>query len=146
MAERISGLAMDLTDAEDLCAYARFCHNKTGRVWDLTERSDDPKLKAEAIKQSGNCPAGRLVAWEKNAATPIEPRLKPSLGLIEDPQKKVSGPLWAKGGIEIVSADGKTYERRNRVTLCRCGQSKNKPFCDGCHASAGFNDGDASLK
>ena len=31
--------------------------------------------------------------------------------------------------------DGKNYEVRNRVTLCRCGRSNNKPFCDGSHAA-----------
>ncbi|HEY0196583.1 MAG TPA: CDGSH iron-sulfur domain-containing protein, partial [Methanobacterium sp.] len=44
------------------------------------------------------------------------------------------------------SADGYVYEVRNRVTLCRCGQSENKPFCDGTHMEIGFNDGDESLK
>ncbi|HET8688843.1 MAG TPA: CDGSH iron-sulfur domain-containing protein [Methanosarcina sp.] len=38
-----------------------------------------------------------------------------------------------RGGIPIESADGKQYEIRNRVTLCRCGKSRNKPFCDGSH-------------
>jgi CDGSH-type Zn-finger protein len=51
-----------------------------------------------------------------------------------------------KGGVQIKSSDGFVYEPRNRVTLCRCGQSGNKPFCDGTHISMKFNDGDKSLK
>jgi putative NADH-flavin reductase len=47
--------------------------------------------------------------------------------------------LWVggAGGLEVpvVSADGETYEVRNRMTLCRCGRSANKPFCDGSHAA-----------
>jgi CDGSH-type Zn-finger protein len=43
-----------------------------------------------------------------------------------------------RGGIAITSADGYTYEVRNRVTLCRCGHSKNKPFCDGTHSDIDF--------
>ncbi|MDP8996734.1 MAG: CDGSH iron-sulfur domain-containing protein, partial [Pseudomonadota bacterium] len=35
---------------------------------------------------------------------------------------------------------GTAYELRNRVALCRCGASNNKPFCDGAHASVRFND------
>jgi CDGSH-type Zn-finger protein len=58
----------------------------------------------------------------------------------------VSGPIWAKGGITVEAADGFQYEVRNRVTLCRCGASKNKPFCDGTHCSIKFNDGDETLK
>ncbi|MFZ2073841.1 MAG: CDGSH iron-sulfur domain-containing protein [Methanoregula sp.] len=39
-----------------------------------------------------------------------------------------------RGGIPVVSADRKPYHIRNRLTLCRCGKSQNKPFCDGSHA------------
>ena len=42
--------------------------------------------------------------------------------------------------MEVVGADGKAYEVRNRMTLCRCGESSNKPFCDGTHASMKFSD------
>ncbi len=55
------------------------------------------------------------------------------LALIEDPGIGVSGPIWVRGGVRIESAEGKIYEIRNRVTLCRCGKSKNKPFCDSAH-------------
>jgi CDGSH-type Zn-finger protein len=43
--------------------------------------------------------------------------------------------------VQIVSADGSHYEVRNRVTLCRCGASGNKPFCDGARAATKFKDG-----
>jgi CDGSH-type Zn-finger protein len=42
--------------------------------------------------------------------------------------------------VQVIGADGFAYEVRNRVTLCRCGASRNKPFCDGSHASIGFSD------
>jgi iron-binding CDGSH zinc finger protein len=45
-----------------------------------------------------------------------------------------------RGGIQVISADGHDYEIRERQTLCRCGQSRNKPFCDGSHWYAGFRD------
>ena len=41
----------------------------------------------------------------------------------------------------ITGADGHAWEVRNRVALCRCGHSKNKPFCNGAHASMKFKDG-----
>ena len=65
----------------------------------------------------------------------VEPAFEPSIGVIRD------GPLWVRGGISVESADGFTYEIRNRVTLCRCGHSSNKPFCDGSHSDVGFRDG-----
>lgn len=69
-------------------------------------------------------------------------RRSPSMiGVVEDPALGCSGPLWVRGGITVEAADGKPYEKRNRVTLCRCGASDNKPFCNGSHASMKFDDG-----
>jgi CDGSH-type Zn-finger protein len=144
--EKIDGPGIELDDLPDLCARARFCHDQQGDVWNNAERSDDPGVKSEAIRQSRLCPAGRLIARDKKTGAALEPKLAPEIGLIEDPQKQVSGPVWIKGGIEIESADGSKYETRNRATLCRCGKSQNKPFCNGCHIDEKFNDGDASLK
>ena len=45
-----------------------------------------------------------------------------------------------RGPVQVVGGDGRAYELRERQTLCRCGQSSNKPFCDGSHWYAGFRD------
>jgi len=141
-AEKLVGPDLDLTDDRALCARARFCHRKGG-TWNLTEKSDDPKARSTAIREACDCPSGRLVAWEKSPAKRIEPDHKPSISIIEDPPARVSGPIWVKGRIPIKSEEKSfKYETRNRVTLCRCGNSKNKPFCDGCHVSTGFDDGE----
>lgn len=144
-AEKISGPCLVLTDASALCAAARFCH-KGGGTWKLTENSKDQKSMELAMDEAGKCPSGRLVVWNKNTGKPIEPAFRPSIGLVEDPDNGVSGPIRLKGGIPLGSSDGTEYETRNRATLCRCGQSGNKPFCDGSHIECGFNDGDESLK
>ncbi len=143
-AETIIGPELDLTDAQDFCSTARFCH-LAGGTWNNVVNSDNPKAKKIAIQTACNCPSGRLVAKDKKTGQPIEPKFEPSISIIQDPQMKVSGPIWLKGGIELESSDGTKYETRNRVTLCRCGQSANKPFCDGSHIDAKFNDGDDSL-
>jgi len=78
------------------------------------------------------------VAWDKATGEAVEPDLPVSIGLVEDPEQQCSGPLWLRGGIAVVSGDGFEYEIRNRATLCRCGQSKNKPYCDGAHAAIKF--------
>jgi CDGSH-type Zn-finger protein len=144
-AEKLSGPDLDLTDEPDLCASARFCH-LSGGTWNNTKNSDNPKAKKIAIQTACNCPSGRLVAWDKKTKKAIEPKFEPAVSLTQDPQAGVSGPIWLKGGIPLESEDGKKYETRNRVTLCRCGHSQNKPFCDGSHISVNFNDGDESLK
>ena len=130
-AKRIDGPALELTDAVELCASARFCE-RAGGIWNLTEQSEDSEAKRIAIEEAGNCPSGRLVVWDKNGKD-IEPKFEPSIGLVEDPQEGMRGPIWVRGGIPVESADGSTYEIRNRVALCRCGKSSNKPFCDGSH-------------
>ena len=80
------------------------------------------------------------MARDRVSGKALEPHLEPSIGLVQDTAREISGPLWVRGGIPVVGVDGVTYEVRNRVTLCRCGASSNKPFCDGSHASIGFSD------
>jgi CDGSH-type Zn-finger protein len=135
----VDGPMMLLSDAESLCAFGRFCDTHGG-VWNLVARSDQPTIRATVLRQAENCPAGRLVALDKATGKPVEHPLPVSIGLVEDPEQECSGPIWLRGGIAVVSADGFEYEVRNRVTLCRCGQSRNKPFCDGTHASIKFSD------
>jgi CDGSH-type Zn-finger protein/uncharacterized Fe-S cluster protein YjdI len=58
-------------------------------------------------------------------------------GMVEVQPLK-DGPLKIAGNLEIVSGTGKTLNRVTQTFLCRCGQSKNKPYCDGSHKAAGF--------
>ncbi|VVB61014.1 Iron-binding zinc finger CDGSH type [uncultured archaeon] len=129
---KIEGPDIVLTDAKDLCASARFCH-RGGGIWSLVSTSNNPGDKRIVIEDAADCPSGRLMVYEKKIDTPIEPSFEPSIVLIEDPYITVSGPIWVRGGIPIKSFDGTPYEIRNRATLCRCGKSSNKPFCDSSH-------------
>jgi CDGSH-type Zn-finger protein len=138
-AQITEGPALALSDAQALCAFARFC-DPNGQVWSQVEHTDEEAVRSSFVRQVNNCPAGRLVAWDRTTGLPVEHQLPVSIGVIEDPPEGVSGPLWLRGGIPVISADGFAYEVRNRVTLCRCGASKNKPFCDGSHAAIKFKD------
>ena len=51
-----------------------------------------------------------------------------------------NGMLVAKGAMKIIGADGQSKIIRNKAALCRCGKSRNKPFCDVTHKKAGFID------
>ena len=144
-AQVIDGPTLKLTDAIKLCAVARFCRRGKG-TWELTRHSDNVVARDLAIEESCNCPSGRLVEHDKKTGKVFEKSYKQSISLVEDPQKKVSGPIWLIGGIPVESFDGTQYEIRNRQTLCRCGNSQNKPFCDGTHIKIGFNDSDESIK
>jgi len=55
-----------------------------------------------------------------------------------DVQPIPNGPLRVVGNLEVVSGTGRTCNKVRETYLCRCGQSKNKPYCDGTHKAAGF--------
>lgn len=44
-----------------------------------------------------------------------------------------NGPYLVSGNVELVDAEGNRFETKQKFSLCRCGQSQNKPFCDGTH-------------
>lgn len=134
------GPTLVLADNENYCAFARFCDGY-GKIWNLVEVARTEEEKELVRHEAEHCPAGRLILFDKEKKQIYEPELEPSVSVLEDPAIKVSGPLYVKGGIRIESANGKNYEIRNRVTLCRCGMSSNKPFCNGAHASIKFRDG-----
>jgi CDGSH-type Zn-finger protein/truncated hemoglobin YjbI len=73
---------------------------------------------AEIVQVVGGCPSGALAYARGTDTEPVEP---------DEP-------------IPVFGADGRAYEPRARQVLCRCGHSRNKPFCDGSHWYAGFRD------
>ncbi|HWQ71100.1 MAG TPA: CDGSH iron-sulfur domain-containing protein [Desulfitobacteriaceae bacterium] len=132
------GSTVDLLD-DYRCAFVRLCHRENGDAWELTRNSDNEDNRKEAIQAASDCPAGRLVAVDKNGKR-IEPVYEPAIEIIQDPERGVSAGIFVKGKIPLESAEGFTYEVRNRYVLCRCGESINKPFCDTRHVRTGFTD------
>ncbi|WP_042143257.1 CDGSH iron-sulfur domain-containing protein [Paucisalibacillus sp. EB02] len=49
-----------------------------------------------------------------------------------------NGSLRITGDVELVDGEGNVFEKKKSFSLCRCGQSENKPFCDGTHRKIGF--------
>ena len=137
-ADLLAGPGIDMLD-DGRCAVARFCHREKGTAWDLVQNSADPECRDEAREAASECPAGRLVAVDHDRGA-VEPEYPPSVSIVQDPEKQVSAGIFVRGSIPIESADGHTYEVRNRVALCRCGASKNKPFCDARHIPIRFLD------
>ena len=131
-ARRFEGTDITMTDDSPLCVHAGFCGDRDEDVWAMIPKTDDSKVRFTVIHRVHNCPAGKL-SIERNGAL-LEPDLPEEIAAVKD------GPLWVTGGIPVTLPDGTTLEVRNRVTLCRCGQSKIKPYCDGSHGEAGFSD------
>jgi CDGSH-type Zn-finger protein len=140
----VDGPALTMLDAAALCAFARFC-DRDGKVWNTVGSAATGPSRDALVSQIGQCPSGRLTARDKATDRVVEPQLEPQVVLLEDPLEQCSGPIFVGGGVEIVGEDGIPWERRNRVTLCRCGESKNKPFCDGTHATVKFKDESSPL-
>ena len=137
-AKALKGPGYTLTDAPALCASARFC-DPNGTVWKQIHQADDPQVRENLVRQTCDCPSGRLVLWDNASGKALEPGFEPSVVSIADPAEDCLGPLWVRGGVQVKAADGFNYEVRNRMTLCRCGASNNKPFCDGMHMKIRFN-------
>jgi CDGSH-type Zn-finger protein len=51
-----------------------------------------------------------------------------------------NGPYLVSGELEVDGSDGKKIAENKPCALCRCGQSKKKPFCDGTHISVGWKE------
>ena len=133
------GATMNLLD-DNRCAFARFCHTELGDVWSMTEHDYDPRFREAAIQAVNECPSGRLVLIDKDGDQPEEIH-EPEILIVQDPEQDSSAGIFVRGPITIEAADGEEYEVRNRVALCRCGRSQNKPFCDAMHIRFSYNDG-----
>ena len=124
-------------DDRSRCAHFGQCTRRRPRAFGVSDENFvDPAAASTADLQSvvAGCPSGALTFAAPGSAIPVEEHQEPSIHPIVD------GPYRVRGGIEVVGADGTPYEVRERQTLCRCGQSRNKPFCDGSHWYAGFRD------
>ncbi len=133
--ERVKTVVGDgvvMTEGAMPCAGAGFCGTRYANVWAMMESTSDPEVRERVKRMLANCPSGRLAFSLEEGGEPVELEYEPLIATIQN------GPLWVRGGIEIEASDGFVYETMNRITLCRCGHSKNAPFCDGGHKDAGF--------
>jgi CDGSH-type Zn-finger protein len=127
------GTRITVLDRRTLCVHAGFCGNRLTNVWKMVHDTDDTRVRAEVVAMIERCPSGAL-EYELEQVGIVEPELPVRIGVIPD------GPLWASGRLPVRDADDHELPRRNRVTLCRCGASENKPYCDGTHRDIGFTD------
>ncbi len=135
-ANTLGGTGITVRDDRSICVHAGFCGNRVTNVWKQVGATDESTTRAQVIAMVENCPSGAL-SYEIDGRS-NEPLLAQAISVLDN------GPLWLTGGIAVTDSSGTALETRNRVTLCRCGQSANKPLCDGSHKEAGFNDGASS--
>jgi CDGSH-type Zn-finger protein len=118
-----------------LCMDSGFCGMQKMPFVKFVAATDDTKMRSLVIAMIERCPSGALTYHIEEGEPDIEPDLPQqvvdSTEITSD--GPIAGPLWVTGGIPIERSDGQPFEVRNRVTLCNCGASKNKPLCDGTH-------------
>lgn len=129
--KRVEGSTMTLLD-DGRCAYARFCHLPKGSIWDLTRADHVGNNREEALRAAAECPTGRFVFLDKEG-NELGEDPEPEIIILHDVKRRASSGIFVRGHIIIEAADGTEYEPRRQVALCRCGRSKEKPFCDAEH-------------
>ena len=98
------------------------------KPWIKTENATTEALKA----QVATCPSGALSL--KSTVAPDLDNLASGTKI----EVTESGPLLIMGNLEIKKVDGSIEKKSRATAFCRCGASKNKPYCDGSHAKTGF--------
>jgi CDGSH-type Zn-finger protein len=134
--EAYAGKGITIFDNRALCAHAGHCTDGLASVFRMRS---EPWIDADGapvqdiIDTIRRCPSGALsYAIDGVEAAPVE----------RAPMVTVSanGPYEITGGIELMDVKQGDGASSEHCTLCRCGASNNKPFCDGSHWDAGFRD------
>jgi uncharacterized Fe-S cluster protein YjdI len=119
-----------------LCFHSHNCVRALPRVFDKDRRpwvAIDAAGADEVEAAVAGCPSGALRSRRPGAAAAPPPE-----GLLEI-RASAGGPLLLTGGVRILDAGGNVVFEGEKAALCRCGQSANKPFCDGTHRTIGFD-------
>ena len=128
------GTRIFVKDDRSVCIHSGFCGDRITNVWKMTLDSHDTQVRARMMSMIERCPSGALSYSLEGDGENLEPDLPVAIAITPD------GALWVSGGIPVERSDGQPLEVRNRVTLCRCGGSSNKPLCDGTHKEIGFSE------
>jgi uncharacterized Fe-S cluster protein YjdI len=125
--------AITVTFDPTRCIHAAECIRTAPLVFDsrrlrwIKPELGSPELVAAAVHR---CPTGALAyALPDGAAEAVEDAVIRSAS---------GGPLYVRGGIRVETDDGRVIAEGIRMALCRCGATKNAPFCDGSHREVGF--------
>ena len=131
------GPGITIHDNRSICAHAAHCTDGAPTVFKYGEKPwiDPAGAPAAAIIETiGRCPSGALSYTVDGATGPVNSG-PARITVTKD------GPYAVTGACELMDARWAQGAPTDRYTLCRCGASKNKPFCDGSHFDAGFKDG-----
>ena len=119
----------------DVCAHATHCWKNLPQVFSPRSKpwvNIEGASSEQIMEQVKQCPSGAL-SYVKNEADRPEEKAAVEVKIIP------GGPAVLIGEVCVVHKDG-SKEVRPKTSICRCGLSSNKPFCDGSHRDSGFED------
>ncbi|HEX3661711.1 MAG TPA: (4Fe-4S)-binding protein [Acidobacteriaceae bacterium] len=119
------------------CIHAAKCIRGLPAVFDTNRRPWIAPFEASAdeiARVIAKCPRGALHFRRGDGGPDESPELPTTI------ISTLSGPLYVRGLLQLRSADGRAVFEDFRMALCRCGQSRNKPFCDNTHLYVGWDD------
>jgi len=132
------GKKITVHDNRRICSHSAECIRNLESVFNLGERpwiNPDGASYESVIETVKKCPSGAL----SYSVDGIEHRDQTGRKPVVIVEK--NGPYRVEGGIELVGiSSGAEGSSREHYTLCRCGASNNKPFCDGTHLQIRFKD------
>jgi len=129
------GVMITVKKDHSLCMDSGFCGLVGKSTKAIVKETADTGIRSMLIAMVERCPSGALTYSIEPDPTEIEPDLPQQIAVTTEitSDGPIDGPLNVTGYIEIERSDGNLMEVRNRVTLCNCGLSGNKPLCDGTH-------------
>ncbi len=131
-----SGQHITIHDNRGICAHAGICTDRLKSVFKLGEEpwiDADGASVEQIIDTIKQCPSGAL-SYSIDNTESADPDRPPIVTVTKN------GPYAVSGGIELLDQPMGEGASTEHYTLCRCGASKNKPFCDGSHWQIGFSD------
>lgn len=134
--EDYAGAKITIHDNRSICSHAGICTDELATVFRLGEEPwiDPNGADAEQMIATINkCPSGAL-SYSIDGVEHRDENCEPSITVAKN------GPYVVTGDLELVGVSLGQDASKEQVTLCRCGGSKNKPFCDGAHWQRNFTD------
>jgi len=122
-----------------VCIHSTICWKGDQGLISVFDPRIKPWIKPEGatteriIEQVKKCPSGALSHYMNAEAGKIE-----SMDVESIVEVSPNGPLLVYGNITIRDKDGSETKKDKVTAFCRCGQSSNKPYCDGTHRKIGF--------
>ncbi len=130
------GKEITIHDNRCVCSHDSSCMDLSPTVFIKGRRpwiNPDGATKEEIIATIHECPSGAL-SYSLDGVLYDSLDREPTIKIAQD------GPIEVKGGIILEDDMNSTPQSAEHYTLCRCGASKNKPFCDGSHFLVDFTD------